>query len=204
MKNLVVQISGKQGSGKSSLADSLQKKLERDNILVVQHSYARVLYQMHSSVLAIMSRYKNVPAKDGRLLQVLGTDWGREVYGSNVWVDIVRKEIEHVNALQASQATLAFSHAPLGLVHLISDCRFPNEASAFTFTIRLDCPEPVRRERILATPGQSWREKPHESETALDNYEDFHSRFRTDLMSVEEITNLVSNDIHHCLAENGL
>ena len=54
----------------------------------------------------------------------------------------------------------------------IDDCRFPNEFDILkenpkVVTIRLVASEAVRKPRC-----SYWREKPHESETALDSYAD--------------------------------
>lgn len=53
-----------------------------------------------------------------RLLQVLGTECGRDIIGQNVWVDILRKKIDEYDY-----------KGPPGEYHaVITDCRFTNEA----------------------------------------------------------------------------
>lgn len=207
MKHLVVQISGKQGSGKDTLADVLSSKLVKADISVSRYSYAKVLYQMQDEVLKIMSRYVTVPKKDGRLLQLLGTDWARENYGNDVWLNIVRKEIDHIKEISGTgmhYSATTNRMEPLfgiGRVHLITDCRWVNTAQGFPggLLYRLDCPEAVRKERVLAMPGGSWREIPHESESSLDEYKDFDYRFWSDLMSTNHIAEYILKDIRNTL-----
>lgn len=198
MKSIVVQISGKQGSGKTTLAHSLMNQLMSDSLFVCHHIYAKVIYEMHDAVLAIMRRYGEVPRKDGRLLQVLGTEWGRTVYGPDVWVNVIRQEVARLDR------ELSNTLVPVqGIVHIISDCRMPNEHAAFpgALTYRLSCPDEIRKERVLATPGQSWREGNHPSESALDSCTDFTRIFPTHLVSVEEITRVIVGDIKLKLEE---
>ncbi len=78
-----------------------------------------------------------------RLLQVMGTEAGRQVLGDNIWVDAVMNKItgeDHV---------------------VVTDCRFPNEAEAVKvaggFVVRVDRPGV---EAVNA----------HPSETALDGW----------------------------------
>jgi len=201
MKSIIVQISGKQGAGKDTTADGVTKVLESQEIGVTRHSYAKVLYDMMGVVLPIMARYKPVPKKDGALLQKIG-EWGRANYGEDVWLDIVRQDIAHVNEVMRSVNNYD-KRIPLAMVHMISDCRFPNEAEGHNggLVYRLDCPEEVRKARILATPGQNWRENTQaESEIALDGYTKFTKVFHTDVESVESIVKQIVGEIHYCLA----
>lgn len=77
------------------------------------------------------------------LLQRLGTEVGRDTIGENVWIDLTLSDI------------------PDGVRVVITDCRFPNEAS-----------------KVQELGGQVWRvtspeshpENDHISETALDYY----------------------------------
>lgn len=84
------------------------------------------------------------------LLQRLGTDVGRNLFGDTFWVDIAMAR------LQGDPVSGEYWNT------VFADCRFPNEAEA-----------------IKAAGGQVWRiERPgfapvnaHPSETALDGYE---------------------------------
>jgi hypothetical protein len=102
-------------------------------------------YQRLSDVIAV---YGWEAAKDAypdvrRLLQRLGTDVGREIFGQNVWVDLAMGQV--------------FS----GDRVVFTDCRFPNEADA----IRERGGQVWRIERPGFGPVNG-----HPSETALDGY----------------------------------
>lgn len=86
-----------------------------------------------------------------RLLQVMGTEAGRQVLGENIWVDTVLNQVGDQDAV-------------------ITDCRFPNEAQAVKdrggFVVR------VMRDGVDAVNA-------HPSETSLDNWP-FDMMFRND------------------------
>jgi hypothetical protein len=78
-----------------------------------------------------------------RLLQVMGTDVGRRLFGDNVWVDSLFSTLEPEKD------------------YVVSDCRFVNEADA----IRARGGQVIRVERPGTAPING-----HLSETALDDY----------------------------------
>ncbi len=159
MRTEIVLISGKMGSGKTTLAKELL--IRASNKWVVHNLiFAGSIYELHDVVVAKMKSW-NIPlpgAKDRKLLQLLGTDWGRTVLGENVWVDVVKQKIgislEYIRNTQA--------------LFIISDCRFRNEFDAFpdALRVRLSCKEDVRKSR-----AESWTDtKTHASEMDLDEY----------------------------------
>jgi len=164
---LPVLISGKQGSGKSSTAAAVHGMLEARGHHVFTYKFASVLYEMHNAVLGVANHYRiPVPEKDGRLLQLLGTDWGRQVYGEDVWVNCAgtrflqtRKDVG-AGVFGGTDKSLA--------VFLIDDLRFRNEMRAFVelgaLTFRLEATRDARKSRTV-----SWRETDtHQSEVDLD------------------------------------
>lgn len=78
-----------------------------------------------------------------RLLQVMGTEAGRQVLGDNIWVDTVLNQVGNRDVV-------------------ITDCRFPNEAQAVKdrggFVVR------------VARPGVN-AVNAHPSETSLDDWD---------------------------------
>lgn len=152
-----ILISGKQGSGKSSLAKNLVSEFKAVGITPIQCRFAGPLYEMQEAIRGVAEKY-GIPMdeKEGVLLQLLGTQWGRRVKGENVWI----------NALKYFTNGADFvSH-----VFIVDDCRFKNELAAFdgAFKVRLVCEEEIRKSRTHA-----WRENTtHQSEIDLDDIED--------------------------------
>jgi cytidylate kinase len=178
-------ISGKQGSGKTKTADALQSLLTSRGFEVVRYKFAQPLYEMHDMVLAYMAEEGfEVPVKDGLLLQLLGTDWGRAVFGPYVWVKCasfeyrrIRKTVSEYTKPTIYQKTVVF---------LIDDLRFKTELEGFRedgFTVRLEAARDVRKSR-----ADSWRDnETHQSEVDLDDCLDFFDAvIRTDKQANEQ------------------
>jgi energy-coupling factor transporter ATP-binding protein EcfA2 len=174
MENLInktlVLLSGPQGSGKSAIAAEMIKCLRHAGEKPLLLKFADPLYEMHDLCRTVLRRYSVdlFPGVDGRLLQLLGTEWGRDSRGENIWVDIFR------NRLKAAQS---------GIV-ICDDARFPNEMDAFkdvatVMKVRLTASEECRKARAA-----KWRtDTEHESETALNSYHDFDLRFNTEFIN---------------------
>lgn len=166
----LVLISGKMGSGKTSLQQRVAHLSSGMNVVTM--NFADVIYEMHNAVLDILHDYwpKRPIQKDGPLLQVLGTQWGRETIDQNIWVKIMREKIQ-----QESEADLI----------LIGDCRFENELYEFpeALKVRLECPESVRKARC-----SMWRENSgHASEVSLDCFIDnFDLVLDTEALTIDE------------------
>lgn len=163
---MIILISGPQGSGKDTLADALKVQIEnRLKKKVFKHKFATVIYEMHDATLKILEKYgvKHSITKCGPLLQYLGTEFGRNTFGDNIWCEITRYMI---------QSDLASSP---NSVCIVSDCRFENEFNYFpeALRIRLECAEEIRKPRT-----HSWRTNTsHPSETALNNYAGYMSKW---------------------------
>jgi hypothetical protein len=110
---MIIAFTGGYGVGKST-AISITRTLLGDLRLV---KFAQPLYDMQEyAYKRISSVYKRPKefVKDRTLLQWLGTNWGREVVGKNVWVDIWKAE--------------ASVNLAVGNIVVCDDCRFDNEA----------------------------------------------------------------------------
>lgn len=161
----VLAISGRQGSGKSTLANNLVAHMEavcyRPSIM----KFADPLYEMHDACLPVLKRWGIRPiemTKEGELLQVLGTEYGRKRIHEDVWVDALVNRINHFHGVQ----TRAIGETRLVIV---DDMRFPNEFEAMggAFRVRLNADRDARRERC-----SYWREdENHPSESSLDDME---------------------------------
>jgi hypothetical protein len=179
----IVMISGKQGSGKTTTQKLLGEVWhKRFGTKITYVNFADILYEMHDSVLGILNRYwprRNI-VKDGPLLQMLGTDWGRKTIDEEIWVKCLEKKVQD---------------APEGLV-VIGDCRFENEFDGLpnALRVRLDCPEEIRKQRC-----SMWRENTaHPSEVGLDRYAAegrFDLQLETEIMSAADCVAIIEKTI---------
>lgn len=181
MKRRIWVISGKQGSGKSTFAAELIKHFSPNAVVI---KFADPLYAIHDACLPVLKKFGLRPEemkKDGELLQILGTEYGRRFLGDDVWVNAARARAEMW--LNASDKNVV----------IIDDCRFENEFDTFmndAYLIRLKCPREIRKARC-----GYWRDnEDHVSETGLDQYEQqyrFHASIDTskarDGRSLEEL-----------------
>lgn len=157
----IVMLSGKQGSGKTTVQKALalewQKRRGGRAICV---NFADVLYEMHDKVLGVLYNYipRRDIVKDGPLLQVLGTEWGRNTLGENIWVEILKERIAQLAHGNAHYSDLLF---------IIGDCRFMNEFQGIptALRVRLEAEYETRKSRC-----SMWRENStHPSEIGLDD-----------------------------------
>lgn len=182
MKQLIL-ISGAQGSGKTSTQNEIIRRVTGKRGWQIVN-FADVIYEMHDRILEVL--YKFIPrrelVKDGPLLQLLGTEWGRKTIDENIWVRIAQEKYRQVQ----SEDCLV----------IVGDCRFENEFDAFpqALRVRLECPEKIRKDRC-----SMWRENTkHSSEIALDEYArqgKFDLYIDTSKISCEHATTLIMAQI---------
>jgi len=162
----IINVSGKMGSGKTTTLNKIVDKLESLGVPYKKIKFADPLYEMHNYILEYMESYglKYNGVKHGPLLQYMGTEFGRNTYGDNVWVDIARNKIENL---------------PKNTIAIIDDMRFKNEFEAFSdaLKIRLEADKEIRKARC-----ENWRENDnHQSEIDLDDWIDrFDLVYETD------------------------
>lgn len=174
----VIIISGKQGSGKTTLQKQVQSKLYALGNRVELINFADIIYQIHDYAINVLEGVgvKRDLVKDGVLLQLLGTEWGRKTIQENVWCQIAKNRIEN----------MAKNMHNVGYV-ILGDCRFENEFDFFpdALSIRLECDREIRKTRC-----SQWRENDtHPSELGLDRYanlEVFDLTFDTGSVSIED------------------
>lgn len=155
----VILISGKQGSGKTTLSQYLLKAINRQKCFyAISLKFADPLYQMHDYCLAVLnSAGIETLRKDGKLLQLLGTEWGRSI-DKDIWVKVAQSKVKKLKPTGPDQIRIA----------IIDDTRFKNELEAFpdAIKIRLECNKDTRRQRT-----DSWRDNEmHPSEIDLDDW----------------------------------
>lgn len=169
----VILISGKAGSGKTTLSQQLVKDLKSVGKKVITRRFAQPVYEAHDAVQRTLEIYGlEVKAKDRVLLQLIGTEWGRNTRGENVWVDAVKSRIE--------------DYADAGIDYVvIDDCRYPNELNNQygypVVKVRLECSDDLRARRLGGELPPN-----HPSETSLDGAE-FDLVFSTDFVTPDTI-----------------
>ena len=183
----IVLISGKMGSGKTTLATALQEKwVETYHAQATCVNFADALYQMHNFCRDFLLRAKIEieQPKDRKLLQWLGTEWGRAI-DPDIWVKILKAHIE--NDFDFSVEVDGAN--PFTCLYIVADCRFENEITAFpsALKVRLECSRDVRKARC-----SKWTETDgHPSEIGLDTFKDWDLILDTGTTSVEECAQIV-------------
>jgi hypothetical protein len=193
-----IMLSGTQGSGKTTTSDMLKEWAQKNDVRFYGVKFACTLYEMHDAVRDIaVKKGIDMPKKDGKLLQLLGTEWGRTNYGENVWVDATKKTVENITneELLVEETFKRHTNNPykkgLKIMVVIDDCRFPNELDAFKgefLTVRLTADRDSRKAR-----ADGWRDtENHPSETALDGMEDqFDLVLDTVALSKDKVTSVI-------------
>ncbi len=103
----IIGITGKAGSGKSTVTTCLLAELRNRFHPARRHAFADRL----KGICREMG-WNGVKDKRGRrLLQIIGTEAGRECIGQDVWINVLDRQLKEI-------------HAELVV---IEDCRFDNE-----------------------------------------------------------------------------
>lgn len=186
MKTVI--ISGKQGSGKTTLAKNIAQawsKYKGNKSVLI--NFADPLYDMHNFIIGYLEHHgiKRDIKKDGPLLQLLGTEWGRKTVSEDIWVKLLGAKMAEVSHPSRN--------LDQNLLFIVADCRFRNEFDAFkggALMVRLECPKLVRRTRC-----EMWRDNDeHLSEIDLDEYSAngaFDLKINTEKIDIEGATSLV-------------
>lgn len=158
----IILISGKMGSGKTTVSNLLNAKLFiRAKRYPVMIKFAQALYEMHDAIIQILNKYGIYPEKPQKtLLQILGTQYVRENLGQDTWVNCLKTSI---NKMEETALSLNEEY-----IYICDDMRFCNEFNAFpeALRIRLEADKEIRKQRCC-----SWRENDtHQSEIDLDSY----------------------------------
>lgn len=164
---------GKMRSGKDEAASFLINKYGGKNL-----KFADPLYEMEAEIFRIAQvAIPEDKTKRRRLLQFLGTEWGRETIDPNLWAKVMDSRL--IAQKYNSDANRIF----------ITDCRFPDEVEVLRKhdfkIIKIQRPN---ESRIAAGATNT----DHPSETSLDNYTDF---------DVEVLNNVNNLDSYHSVID---
>lgn len=140
---MIIAFNGEMGVGKTTAIGVARNFFSYNTHLV---KFAGPLYEMQEYIYERISSVHTRPStftKDRKLLQWLGTDWGRATVGPNIWVDLWKASMEDVTKA--------------GLIGLCDDCRFDNEAEAVRASggVVIKIVSDKNKERIDTTSGIS-------------------------------------------------
>lgn len=125
----VVLLSGHAGAGKDTVADYMCARYG-----FMKLSFAAPIYDMLAKMLNVSVSELHEMKRDGEkvpgthvmvrhALQTLGTEWGRAHIDRNLWIKLC------VRRIQVLAPDRWYNDLPQRFV--VSDCRFPNELTAF-------------------------------------------------------------------------
>lgn len=124
----LIALNGPKGVGKTTVAKAVAQELYNHDYSPVHMSFADPLrsmlhafgvsYEDMRDPVKKEEKIKGLDKSPRELLQSLGTDWGRELVGDNVWLYAMETKLKNYMASYGHERT----------VFIIDDCRFDNEA----------------------------------------------------------------------------
>ncbi len=111
----LIALTGKMGVGKSTAIEHFKTLLAS----TANVKFAQPLYDIQEFVYErISGAYQRPEAfvKDRKLLQWIGTEWGRDTISNSLWIDLWKHNVNFVKAYKKMVTC--------------DDCRFDNEAEA--------------------------------------------------------------------------
>jgi hypothetical protein len=190
MKTLVVGITGKARSGKDTLASIIQEHLQPYAVVVhklsmaspmktmVSHLFWHMGYDAEEAIVSMVDGelkeviVEGINASPRKILQTLGTDWGRNMIHEDLWIECMKGM---VNAYEGD--------LDIPRIVLIPDIRFDNEAEKL-------CDIVIRIERKDA--GEI---RKHASENGVDDQFVHYTIFNDDSIKALEVNAMDLVDI---------
>lgn len=156
---MIIGLTGKMGVGKSTAIECI-----RDINSIFNIKFAAPLYEIQDFIYDVISRVYKTPegfVKDRKLLQLLGTEWGRQHIKESLWLDLWKDTVSRVLKIYDDS-----------IIITCDDVRFDNEAQAVKELggIVIEIISDKSQNRIDTTQGIS----NHKSEAGVDKqYIDF-------------------------------
>lgn len=110
----LIAFTGPMGSGKTTALEIIRYQLLKSGYDVESIKFAQPLYDMQTYIYS-RAGLEHPNTKDRKLLQFLGTEWGRGI-DDRIWIDQFERHVNLVRQLYS------------GVVILNDDTRFNNEA----------------------------------------------------------------------------
>lgn len=153
---MIIGLTGGMGVGKSTAIELLKEKFGSDNIILVK--FASPLYQIQEYIYNLISPVYQRPAdfiKDRKLLQYLGTDWGRDQISDSIWIDLWTEQVKKIKEQDSNKIIIS------------DDTRFDNEGQAVKSLggILIKITSTHALDRISTANGYN----NHASESGIDN-----------------------------------
>lgn len=149
---------GKAGAGKSYSAKFMIKK------------YGYQVAKFAYPVYMLAEKYFGMKEKDRKLLQIIGTDAGRDEVNSEIWVERFNEDMRIVR-LTAEILNLTLPK------FVMDDCRFPNEHQILKelgfVGIYINVSDEMRKKRLIGRDGTAQeKDLNHKSEMVIDIFKD--------------------------------
>ncbi len=159
---MIILVSGKKGSGKSTLTSALRDFWGNRGTACWKYSLAEPLSEMAKAVYLVGGHYGITPpegGKDSDLMQALGDTWGNQK-DPLIWVNAAKHRM--------SMITDRWEELGFFYIALLERVCHPVQFDAWpdALTIRLECDRDIRKARAVHWPA----DEHHASETALDAY----------------------------------
>lgn len=181
-------FSGKLGSGKNYISEQLFKPLLPQTTLVVALGDAVKIEACCKHNIAFGRVFHKKDSESRTLLQTIGTEKGRDVYGKDIWVKALLTTIE----MYAGRGITDF---------IVTDVRFKNEVkllrNAGAYIIRINATDRTTSQVITESCGSQSRYNEiitHSSETDLDTYTDFDLVINNDICKDQVIRDTYITD----------
>ena len=125
----LIGLTGRAGAGKSTVATHLVRAHGFYEVALAEPLRAALMMMFGLSEDDLLDRARKeavipwIGVSPRRLMQTLGTEWGRAVCGEDIWLRVAANEIAVHRALTALDPEGGTSQV------VVSDIRFPNEAA---------------------------------------------------------------------------